>query len=157
MFELPDEGFRFAEDFEKWQRDNIWEDKKKSDQWVNVLAYVTENVAKLPINYKINVEQYVALNFTGGYEHNQPGILHSRADEKYLRGKKLSLLHDKYVGVINPKTGKLFTATDIADIYETLPSDMSIRQVDRWMKRYGVGTGSAVRKILSKYRNRLLK
>lgn len=175
---FPENGFDTLEDFEKWQAENLWINKENSERWQRLL-YKAPKCAKLPESYLHTVENFIALNIQVA-DVNLPGIPPHRIDENYLRAKKLIELYDS----INPKTGKRYTAKEVAEMYD--PDSDSVHLPERiwkdklgvygqkgkkyyrpiiftqgeynsWLGKYGVFTSSQVRKMVSKHRKRLLE
>lgn len=148
---FPEKGFKSWADFEKWREENLWGDEEASERWQKVLSKGLKH-AKLPETYLHVVENFIALNIQGDADVSLPGIPHHRTDRNYLRAKRLMEIYDS----INPKTGKKYTSEEVADEY-TPPEKWPLKKIDRWIDKYGVVDGDAVRKIISKYKIRLLR
>lgn len=156
-FKLPPSGFNSIEALEVWEEATLWNDKRMQQQWQDTLneglkLAKLDNI-KTPSGqerYLQNVEQLITLDFPGGFEIDQPGIPHHRTDLNYLRSKKLTELS------IDRKTGKKIKPSQVVNMYQP-PEEWPQKKYDRWIDKYGVGSGDAVSKIISKHKRRLLE
>lgn len=153
QFKIPPDGFRSLLEKEEWEERTLWFSKSSKKAWERVIAEALK-IAELPDTYYKNIEILITLDFDGGYDMEQPGIPHHRTDVNFLRAKKLIELSQK----TDPKTHKKIEASKVAELYQPDPNTTPLKDYDRFINsKLSVQTGDQVRKIISKYKKRVLK
>lgn len=154
-FDIPEQAFKTIAELEDWQWNELWKNKETLEKWRARLLDALD-CAKISREYAQEylgvIENYITLDNPGALSVDLPGIPHYRIDSKFLRDMKIMEISDS----INPKTGKKYTAEETAGAYHP-PEEWSAKKYDIWMKKYDVGSGNAVRKIISRHKKRLLK
>lgn len=156
----PKNGFSNQKEYKIWQELHVDGNVKNYNAWDKLIFYATTEIAMLPLEYKSEVEMFLAFNdYPVSYDIKQSGIPHHRTDKNYLKAKKITRLYNS----TSPETGMKRTANDTVNDYD-IATDKQIADkysfsefehqelCDNWTDNFAVDTDTQVWWIVSQFK-----